>query len=180
VSPPPDDGSPVVIAAPCLVRPASPADASRISAAHAASITSLMPARYEPELVAAYARQCVPGKYLAWFDRGVRVFLAQADAASTEVLGFSTYGLEDGKHRTGVFVVGGAARRGVGGALFRAAEAAARAEGAPEVMVDAALNAVGFYRAMGFSETGRGSHRIAGSDLFLDCVHMTKVLTATG
>lgn len=91
------------------------------------------------------------------------------------VVGFSSYRVEDGKHRTAVYVRGEAARTGVGTALFNEAEAAARKRGASEIHVDASLAAVRFYEDCGFEEIARGQHRSNGGTL-MDCVFMRKSL----
>jgi GNAT superfamily N-acetyltransferase len=95
--------------------------------------------------------------------------------AIERVLGFSSYQVQDGKHRTAIYVRGEAARRGVGSALFDAADAEAERHGASEIHVDASLGAVGFYKAKGFEEIACGKHRLRSGAL-MDCVFMKKVL----
>jgi putative acetyltransferase len=95
--------------------------------------------------------------------------------SGNHVLGFSSYRVDDGKHRTAVYVRGEAARIGVGTALFNEAEAAARKQGASEIHVDASLAAVRFYEDLGFEELARGQHR-SKSGTFMDCVFMRKLL----
>jgi putative acetyltransferase len=105
-----------------------------------------------------------------------RIFVAVDDESTDgRLLGFSSYRLEKEQHRTAVYVAGRAARRGVGSALFRAAEAAARKSGATELHVAASLVAVQFYRANGFVEIGPGQHRLA-TGTTMDCVFMRKSL----
>ncbi|MBI5071170.1 MAG: GNAT family N-acetyltransferase [Deltaproteobacteria bacterium] len=165
-----------VPAPPVYVHRASAADAGRLAAIHRESIETLGAQAYAPELVAVWARPCVPRRYLDQMERGERYFLALAGATGEEVLGFSSYRLEEGRHRTAVFVAARAARRGVGSTLFRAAEAEARAAGATEVHVDASVGAVGFYRAVGFEELGRGEHRLRDGRGAMACVFMRKRL----
>ena len=92
------------------------------------------------------------------------------------VLGFSSYRVEEGKHRTTVYVRGDAAHMGVGKALFNKAETAAREHGAEEIHVDASLAAVNFYKARGFEELAPGQHRMRTGEL-MDCVFMKKRLS---
>jgi putative acetyltransferase len=92
-----------------------------------------------------------------------------------QVLGFSSHASDGGEHRTAVYVRGAAARRGIGTALFRAAEAGAVGAGATRVNVDASLAAVEFYKANGFEEVGRGEHRL-WSGRPMACVFMRKEL----
>jgi putative acetyltransferase len=91
------------------------------------------------------------------------------------VLGFSSHRAEDNQHRTAVYVAGHAARQGVGSALYREAEAAARQNGASEIHVAASLAAVDFYRSNGFLELNRGQHRLS-SGVTMGCVFMRKLL----
>jgi putative acetyltransferase len=163
---------------PFAIRRAAAADAALLAAIHRESIETLGARAYAPEMVAVWARPCVPQRYLDQMARGERYFLALAGSAGEEVLGFSSYRLEDGKHRTAVFVAERAARRGVGCALFRAAEAEARAAGAAEVHVDASVGAVGFYLAVGFEELGRGEHRLRDGRGAMACAFMRKRLQA--
>ena len=107
---------------------------------------------YSPEVVAEWARPCVPERYVTLMNGGEQFFVAISTApevARASLLGFSSYRIEGGKHRTAVYVSSKAARRGVGRALFSAAEAAARANGATELHVDSSVVAVEFYSANG-------------------------------
>jgi ribosomal protein S18 acetylase RimI-like enzyme len=158
------------------IRPATPEDAARIAAVHVESIRTLGAAAYPPEVVAEWARPCVPERYLDQMHRGEAFFLALGTGAGEDVLGFSSYRLETGKHRTAVYVSGRAARRGVGPALFRVAEAAAIADGARAIHVNASLAAVEFYRAHGFQELGRGLHPLRSGRGAMACVFMAKSL----
>jgi GNAT superfamily N-acetyltransferase len=109
-------------------------------------------------------------------ESGELFFLAvRSDGACERVLGFSSYRVEKGKHRTAIYVRGEAARMGVGTALFEVAETAAREHGANEIHVDASLAAVGFYNARGFEELAAGHHRLESGAL-MDCVFMRKKL----
>lgn len=94
-----------------------------------------------------------------------------------EVLGFSSHRIDEGEHRTAVYVRGKATRLGVGSALFRSAEAAALAAGAAKIHVTASLAAVEFYKANGFEEIGRGEHLLS-SGRSMPCVFMRKNLAS--
>jgi putative acetyltransferase len=95
--------------------------------------------------------------------------------SGNRVLGFSSYRVKDGKHRTAIYVRGEAARMGVGSAHFDAAEAEAKRHGASEIHVDASLAAVCFYKANGFEEIACGKHQLKSGAL-MDCMFMKKVL----
>lgn len=91
------------------------------------------------------------------------------------MLGFSSYRVEKGKHRTAVYVRGDSSRRGVGTTLYRCAENLAIEHGAREIDVDSSLCAVAFYKANGFQELGTGEHKLE-SGRKMACVFMRKQL----
>ena len=92
------------------------------------------------------------------------------------VLGFaSDYCIEGTRHGASAYVRGAAARRGIGTALFRRAEAHAIAGGATSIRVESSLAAVEFYRSNGFDEIERGETRLM-SGRPIACVVMEKQL----
>ena len=167
----------VTVRDPFVVRPARPADAQAICTVHIDSIMTLGARGYPPEQVALWHQPCVPQRYVDAMSRGERFFVAVAPDLAPEALGFSSYRVERSLHRIATYVAARAARRGVGTALYRAAEDLARASGASDVHVDASLVAVEFYLSLGFVELGRGSHRLrVGGEM--KCVFMRKRLVA--
>jgi putative acetyltransferase len=158
-----------------VVRKAEPRDADELAAVHIESIRTLGARTYAPEVINDWGRPRTGEPYRSAMERE-HVFVAvEEPPAGGRILGFSSHRFEDGKHRTAIYVAGRAARRGVGSALFRAAEAAARDAGATELHVAAALGAVEFYRANGFVAISPGQHRL-GSGTVMDCVFMRKSL----
>jgi len=155
-----------------LIRPASPADAEAITAVHVDSITNLGAREYPPDQIALWQRHCAPQRYLDNMVRGERFFLAVTADALADPVGFSAYRVEGGRHRIATHVAVRGARRGVGTALYCAAEDVARECGAPEIYNRASLVAVEFYLSLGFVELGRGSHRVLDGEL--PCVFMRK------
>jgi putative acetyltransferase len=160
------------------IRPAGPADAEDIAAAHLDSIQSIGPRFYPPDIVSEWGARIAGDMYLKAMADGEIFFIAVGRSHEPAVaLGFSSHRIDGGEHRTAVYVRGGAARNGVGSALFQEAEASARAAGATSIDVDASLAAVEFYRANGFEEVGRGEHRLS-SGRMMACVFMRKDLCA--
>jgi GNAT superfamily N-acetyltransferase len=157
------------------IRRASPADADQIAAAHVDSIHSLGAKAYGPDVVSVWGAPKDVEHYRRTMESD-QVFFVATDSAGDRVLGFSSYRMEDGKHRTAVYVRGEAARMGVGSALFRAAEATALEHGASEIHVDSSVGAVEFYKSLGFEELAAGQHCLS-SGLLMDCVFMRKYLT---
>ena len=155
------------------LRPAGPGDGERIAGAHVDAIVSLGGAAYDEVLVADWASPRTGERYRRAMATGERMFVAVDDGG--ECLGFSAHRVEDGVHRTAVYVRGSASRRGIGTALYAAAEAVARAEAASEVVVDASLVAVPFYTANGF-HCGEPTVHTLRSGPAMACVRMCKRL----
>jgi RimJ/RimL family protein N-acetyltransferase/ribosomal protein S18 acetylase RimI-like enzyme len=155
------------------VRRAGVQDAEAIATAHRDSILSLGPQFYSDETVGDWAAGLSASMYTEAMRQGETFFVAVDGAGVT--LGFSTHRNDDGTHGTAVYVRGYAARRGVGSALLRAAEAHARGAGAKAVDIEASLLAVEFYKSLGFEEVGRGEHAL-GSGRSMACVFMRKRL----
>jgi GNAT superfamily N-acetyltransferase len=158
-------------------RRADASDAEGIAMAHRDSIRSIGPRFYSDHIVDAWAEGLTGELYTQAMEGGEVFFIAvaQVDGVSV-VLGFaSDYPRGGSRHGTSVYVTGSSARRGVGTALLRLAEAEAIARGATSVHIEASLAGVHFYRANGFVEVGRGqTHLMSGRPI--DCVFMEKTL----
>src|SRR5687767_4598600 len=162
------------------IRRALPADAEAIAEAHRDSIRSIGPQFYPPNVVDDWADGLSGAVYVKAMDAGEVFFIAAGTLdGKPAVLGFaSDYPIEDAEHGTSVYVRGCAARRGIGSALFRLAEAEAVSRGARSIRVEASLAGVEFYRANGFVEVGRGeTHLMSGRPIA--CVFMRKPLATT-
>jgi putative acetyltransferase len=158
------------------IRPAVLTDADQIAAAHVDSISSLGTKAYGADVISAWGAPRDGERYRRAMEDGELFFVAISSGDKQTVLGFSSYRVEDGKHRTAIYVRGDAARMGVGTALFQEAETAAREHGAKEIHVDASLAAVRFYKEHGFEELAAGQHRLNNGAL-MDCVFMRKKLS---
>jgi GNAT superfamily N-acetyltransferase len=156
-----------------MVRAAREEDAEGIAEAHVDAIRTLGAAGYDRGVVEAWGAARSGERYVRAMAAGERFFVAEDEDG--RIVGFAAHRVEAGLHRTAVYVRGGASRRGVGTALFRAAEAVAREQGAREIRVDASLVAVGFYGANGFVEVEAARHRLRGGSE-MACVVMRKVL----
>jgi putative acetyltransferase len=157
-------------------RQARPSDAEAITLAHLDSIRSIGPAFYPPDVIEAWSAGLTPDVYLKAMEGGEAFFIAtgQIDGESA-VLGFSTHRVDDGRDGASVYVRGKAARRGIGTALLRLAEAYALAHGATAIQIQASLAGVEFYRANGFQELDRGQALLM-SGQSMPCVFMRKLL----
>jgi putative acetyltransferase len=158
------------------IRRAQPSDVDDIAAAHLDSIRSIGPQYYPADIVNDWGARVNGALYLEAMDGGEVFYIAVgASNSSSDVIGFSSHGVDGGEHHAGVYVRGAATRAGVGSALLRTAEAAAMAAGARSIRLDSSLAAVEFYKANGFDEVGRGEHRL-WSGRSMACVFMRKVL----
>jgi len=158
------------------VRRAGRADVDAIAAAHLDSIRSLGPLYYGQAIVSDWGARVTADIYVSAMAHGEVFFMATSvPDDSLDVLGFSSHRIDDDVHGASVYVRGTAARRGIGSALYRAAEAAALAAGATSIHLDASLGAVAFYKANGFEEIGRGDHRL-WSGRTMPCVVIRKIL----
>ena len=155
-----------------IIRRAEDVDAEQIAAAHVDSIHSLGGKFYDAEVIGDWGAPRDGQRYQQAMQQGQVFFVA---VARDRVIGFSSYRVEGGKHRTAVYVRGDSARHGVGTALFNAVEGAAREHGAREIHVAASLVAVDFYRKCGFVDLKRGWHTLA-SGVTMECVFMLKTL----
>jgi putative acetyltransferase len=155
------------------IRRATPSDAEAIARTHLDSIETIGPHFYPAEIVREWSSGLTPDVYRRAMEQG-EVFFIALDQHDT-VLGFATHRVDGHHHGTAVYIRGSAARRGVGSALYRLAEAAAVRAGAEAIVVDASLAAVELYKAHGFEETGRGDHRLRSGRL-MPCVFMRKAL----
>jgi GNAT superfamily N-acetyltransferase len=159
------------------IRCAGAADLDAIAAAHRDSIQSIGPAFYPADVVAAWQRPVSADRYRRAMDNGEVFFVAVAAVACHgDIVGFSSdYTIDGAKHGTSVYVRGTAARRGVGSALLREAEAHARAQGATTIEIDASLPGVPFYKRHGYVALDpERSVRIGGREIA--CVRMRKDL----
>jgi GNAT superfamily N-acetyltransferase len=162
---------------PFEIRCAGPEDANAIAAGHIDSIESIGPRFYSADVVRDWRAAIDPRMYQNAMAGGEVFFIAvPIKEGPREVLGFSSHSHHDGQHGVGVYVRGIAARRGIGSALLRTAEASAVVAGAATLRLDSSLAAVDFYKANGFVETGRGEH-VLRVGRTMACVFMQKNLS---
>jgi putative acetyltransferase len=156
-------------------RQADPVDANDIAEAHRDSIRSIGPDFYPPNVVDDWGAGLTADVYVKAMEAGEVFFVAVGEiAGKPAVLGFaSDYRTDGSQHGTSVYVRGIAARRGIGSALLRLAEAHAVAGGATGIQVEASLAGVEFYKANGFVEVARGETRLMSGRPIM-CVFMRK------
>lgn len=161
-----------------VIRPATVEDVEKIIDAHLSSIRELGPGKYSADVVEGWAypreKQGLRDKILSG-----KHFMSVAVSESQEqyILGFSNYTYDEASqtHRVGLYVRGTAARRGIGAALFRAAEQYARQFGAKEIHSASSLVAHVFYKKMGYFDVDEAEH-VFKNGAAIQIVNMKKVL----
>lgn len=158
------------------MRRATASDADDIATAHRDSIRSIGARFYPPDVVEDWGARLTADLYITAMALGEVFYIAVGTIDGTPaVLGFASHRIDATEHATAVYMRGAAARRGIGSALLRLAEADAVAAGATSINIAASLAAVEFYEANGFEEVGRGEHRLR-SGRSMACVFMRKRL----
>ena len=135
------------------IRRATTDDVRQISEVHRASIREICSSAYSPEQIAAWTEPLAPERYLPAI-RDFEFFVAEEQ----EIVGFSILNLE-GAELNAIYLHPAATARGIGRSLFEHAENIAREASLSELKLKSTTNAVGFYRACGFSRVRDSVHR---------------------
>ena len=125
-------------------RPATKADAGGIWELHVRAIRELCTRDYTVEQIEAWAGPKQPGDYLEPI-RSKRLFVAEQGG---RVVGFGDYHATKNEI-SAVYVDPDFGGQGIGRALFLVVIGELKARGYSHVELDASLNSVGFYEAMG-------------------------------
>lgn len=153
-----------------FVRTASSDDLESIAVLHRESISELCKGHYSGEQLAEWTAVLRTAAYSAMLS--TRVVLVAEQGAT--LLGFGVLDAEDSLINA-TYVNPSATRRGVGRRLVAAMEAAASAVGCTQVRLNATLNAVPFYEALGYADLGAATNQLP-SGVTLPCVLMKKEL----
>ena len=147
------------------IRRATDADRVAIARLHEASIRALGPRAYTAEEVESWATHIYPQRYRI----EQQMFVA---TDNNRVVGFGHY--HEGEIAA-VYVDPEHVGRGVGRALIEKLEEVARDEGMTHLVLNAALNSVGFYETCGYRRTRDIPYRTRGGVL-MTCAFMEKDL----
>ena len=160
-----------------VVRKCLETDMEDIAKTHIDSIQSISSQIYSPGLIADWITTTpINGqRYIDAINQGAVIHVAEGQ--NGEILGFSeVHQVKDRQYNAAVFVRGKVTRKGVGTALYQAAESVAVRSGAQSIELNASLAALEFYKSQGFEkcepiviETLPGK--------FLSGVHMRKNLS---
>ncbi len=160
------------MSAPLTIRPARQSDMAPITEIQEASIRVLGAAAYDPTETEAWARFGIEAS---------RDLLSQGQffvgEAGGRVLGVGGWSADVERQDTAwiryVFVHPDAAGQGLGRRLVEAAEVSALAAGRPRLRLWSSLNALGFYRKLGYRELRR-AHWPVEQGIELEYMLMTR------
>jgi len=146
------------------IREATPDDALAVRDVDIASIEGLGPSAYDPEVVAAWARDRDPVEYPITADGSCPLV-----AEERKLVGFGWLAFEPGEHLiaevgaevTAAYVRPEVAREGVGSALLAELGRAARERGIKTLGSWASLPALPFYLARGYERVTEHVHEFA-------------------
>jgi putative acetyltransferase len=146
------------------------ADIAAMWALRTAALRRGCASHYPPQVLETWSASPPPGGYAGLVGQGGAV-LAESDQ---RLLGYAILDRASGEVNA-AFVDPDCAGRGVGTALLRALRALAGADGIARLHLYASLNAVGFYRAAGFTAV-RDEQYAHPSGVALSCVYMEQAL----
>lgn len=154
------------------LRPANPADAAAMVAVHAASVDAERGrGDYDDRQIRAWAWRHTPEQLAERMSRRVFVVAETSD----DLVAYGQLDIVAGVLRS-LHVAPEWQRQGIGERVAEALLAKAHAAGLSAVGLDASLNAVPFYRSLGFTELDRVDHPLANGRS-MTCVRMVKRLT---
>lgn len=160
--------------APCPLRRATLADATALWMIRHDAIRYGCRGHYPDQVLEPWAAVAMPDAFRADLEQDcVVVATVQATVAGFASLKMATARIE------AVFVSPHHARRGLGRSLLARLETIATDAGLQSLSLTATLNAVPFYRALGFAAVSDGTYRTSiGVDIA--CVHMRKTIGTAG
>jgi putative acetyltransferase len=155
-----------------IIRAATPADAPEILLVHRESILALGLETYSLAEVESWAAGLVPERYVEAMNEGGETFIVAVAAGG--LVGICSFKDDELK---GLSVAPEWARRGVGSALLRQAEAAIAAVGHRRIRLDASLSGQAFYEHHGYRVVVRHGWKTRGG-LVSAALAMEKALAA--
>jgi putative acetyltransferase len=153
-----------------VIRRAKPEDNDSIERVHLRAITEICSSHYTPVEIKAWAKPRKPDYYVESIRRK-EFYVAEE---SSTVVGFGTLNQTSGEIEA-VYIMPEFAGRGVGRKILNVLEERARVLGLKYLYLDSSLNAVAFYRQLGFEPQQETKHRLS-SGVEIGCVLMKKEL----
>ncbi len=152
------------------IRRAKDADRRGIWTVHVRAIREVCSRSYSADRIASWAGLLTPDSYAAVVSER---FLVVAEDAGA-IVGFGQLDEPSGEVEA-VYVLPDRQGEGIGRALLRSLEDAARAAGSKRLTLSATLNAVPFYESEGFAGESPVVHRLP-TGVELPCLRMSKDL----
>jgi putative acetyltransferase len=156
------------------IREMRPEDARAFLEVHHAAVRRLASKDYPPEVIEAWAPMPITSQHVEGIrsnpDSEYRL-VAEIDG---RLVGIACMVAENNELRA-CYVSPSASRRGVGSALLREIEHAAREQGAPYLDADASLTAEPFYSRNGYLVRERGEHVLHNGQR-MACIKMRKTI----
>jgi len=159
-------------APPVTIRPARADDAPSIWSVHARAVRMSAVSHYTGAEVDAWANRVTPESYVDAMRTRRLVVAEMPGRNGPRIVGFGQLHPGEGIVEA-IYVDPACERQGIGTALFRALERDARAAGLPGLLLDASLNSVPFYEAMGCRQEGLDRHELAPG-VHIACAVMDK------
>lgn len=141
-----------------MIRPARASDHPAMEAVFCASVRTLCTEVYGQEIIDAWIGTAGSQRFIRGQQRGNEYYVLIRHG---RMAAFGALKMED-QLLEALFVDPSLAGQGLGRTLLEFMVGVARAAGCRKLRLNSSLNAVGFYRANGFSETGRGDLVLEG------------------
>jgi putative acetyltransferase len=156
------------------LRPANADDAAALAAVHARAIGALDTTYYTAAELAAWSARMPPERFRALLPTRRITVAAIATPTGPRIVGYAQLLPDEGVIEA-VYVDPDFGRRGIGAALVRAVEDDSRALGLPGLVLDATLNSIAFYAALGYRQECLSHHELAPG-VSIACAVMDKRL----
>jgi putative acetyltransferase len=165
-------GLPTLKSFPLCVREMRSEDARAFLEVHHSAVRQLAADSYPLDVIEAWAPLPISEEHVQFVrsnaDREFRL-VAESDG---EIIGIGCFVAQKNELRA-CYVAPSAARKGVGSAILREIERAARDSGVMTLWADSSLTAEPFYRANGYEVCGRGEH-VLNNGARMACVRVRK------
>lgn len=153
-----------------LIRKAIKSDSEAIWKVHYDAIKNVCTSHYTQNQVEVWAGKLKQSSYLESIETKI-MFVAEVNS---KVVGFGQLNLANSEIEA-VYVRSSHLRLGIGKELFQKLEMTAKEKGIRELSLITSLNAVKFYKQLGFIPKNEKTHKIA-EDTVLQCVEMEKAI----
>lgn len=154
------------------LRRATTSDAPAIWEIRAGAIRLTCRSHYPAGLLERWASSPLPDTFPSRIENEYFI----VGSIESRIVGFAALKVSSAEVEA-VFVAPDAGRRGVGRSLLADLEGAALKSGLQALSLNASLNAVPFYRAVGYNAVSEGTY-VTSQGLQIACVHMHKPLDA--